>query len=405
MLSTAREIIFLWVARMVMMGLEFLGEVPFDDVYIHSVIQAADGRRMSKSLGTGIDPLEMIAKYGADATRFALLLMSSSQDVRFSEEKILMGRAFANKLWNASRLVLLASEGHTARRSDADQVDRWITSRLQRCLTAVETAVGAFDFADAVDTLYHFVWDEFCDWYLELVKVRLYGADQDVKAQAAGHARWMLDQIVRLLHPFLPFVTEEVAAAVGAAPLLGSGIPCTTKRWLGPTRPPWPSCRPWSTRCGVFARRPRRRPARCWTRCSSATTPRRARPAPRRRPRRPRDGGFRGRALRSIRVGAARPGAHRGAFRGRRRAGRHGGVVPGGRLEVAAAVDKAEELARLEEQLAKIAVEVTSMTRCTLRMLISQPLWHSFWAITSGEASGSRKRCRITWRTTSAVRR
>ncbi len=129
-LTTAREIIFLWVARMVMMGLEFVGEIPFDDVYIHSVIQAADGRRMSKSLGNGVDPLAMIDKYGADATRFGLLLMSSTQDVRFSEEKIAMGRGFANKLWNAARLVLLASEGVEAERSTADMTDRWIASRL-----------------------------------------------------------------------------------------------------------------------------------------------------------------------------------------------------------------------------------------------------------------------------------
>jgi valyl-tRNA synthetase len=234
LLSTAREIIFLWVARMVMMGLEFMDAVPFTDVYIHSVIQAADGRRMSKSLGTGIDPLEMIEKYGADATRFALLLMSSSQDVRFSEEKIAMGRGFANKLWNASRLVLLASAGCTAERSEAHQVDRWITSRFQRCLAKVETAVAVFDFADAVDTLYHFVWDEFCDWYLELAKVRLYGDDMAAKAQAAGHARWLLDQVVRLLHPFLPFVTEEIAAQWGAAPLLDCRHPSYDSSLLAP---------------------------------------------------------------------------------------------------------------------------------------------------------------------------
>ena len=219
-LSTAREIIFLWVARMIMMGLEFMGDIPFSDVYIHSVIQAADGRRMSKSLGTGIDPLEMVDKYGADATRFGLLFMSSAQDVRFSEEKIAMGRNFANKLWNAGRLVLLATEGVEARRSEADVVDRWITSRFQRCLAQVEAAVAVYDFTAAVDVLYHFVWDEFCDWYLELVKVRLYGEDEAQKAQAAGHARWLLDQVVRLLHPFLPFVTEEIAAQYGATPLL-----------------------------------------------------------------------------------------------------------------------------------------------------------------------------------------
>ncbi len=177
LLSTAREIIFLWVARMVMMGLEFVGDVPFHEVYIHSVIQAADGRRMSKSLGTGIDPLEMIDKYGADATRFGLLLMSSSQDVRFSEEKIAMGRNFANKLWNAGRLVLLAAEGAPPARSDDELVDRWITSRLARGHDGVREALAACDFSAAVDELYHFVWDEVCDWYLELVKARLYSDD------------------------------------------------------------------------------------------------------------------------------------------------------------------------------------------------------------------------------------
>jgi len=220
LLSTAREIIFLWVARMVMMGLEFAGDVPFREVYIHSVIQAPDGRRMSKSLGTGIDPLEMIDKYGADATRFGLLLMSSSQDVRFSEEKIAMGRNFANKLWNAGRLVLLAADGAPPARSDADVVDRWITSRLARATAAVREALAGCNFSVAVDELYHFVWDEVCDWYLELVKGRLYSDDSATRAAAAGHAMFVLDGVVRLAHPFLPFVTEEIAAHYGAAPLL-----------------------------------------------------------------------------------------------------------------------------------------------------------------------------------------
>ena len=225
LLSTAREIIFLWVARMVMMGLEFMGDVPFRDVYIHSVIQAADGRRMSKSLGTGIDPIEMIDKYGADATRFGLLLMSSIQDVRFSEEKIAMGRNFANKLWNAARLVLLASEGVEARRSDEDQVDRWITDRLARAVEGTAAALAGYDFAAAVDGLYHFVWDEFCDWYLEMIKVRLYGEDEEARVRAAGHARFVLDAIVKLVHPFLPFVTEEIAGQYGAAPLINTAAP------------------------------------------------------------------------------------------------------------------------------------------------------------------------------------
>jgi valyl-tRNA synthetase len=347
-LSTAREIIFLWVARMVMMGIEFLGEVPFDDVYIHSVIQAADGRRMSKSLGTGIDPLEMIAKYGADATRFALLLMSSSQDVRFSEEKIVMGRGFANKLWNASRLVLLASEGYEADRSDADHVDRWITSRLQRCLKKVEASVAAFDFADAVDTLYHFVWDEFCDWYLELAKVRLYGDDVIAKAQAAGHARWMLDQIVRLLHPFLPFVTEEVAAQYGAAPLLEQQHPLYDEALLTPAD----EAAVGELQAMVDALRRFR---------AEAEVPP-------------------GKMLEAVFVGedvvadavegdtAGRFARYAGALRALARtevrfegAGSSDAtvvLVPGGRLEVAAAVDKAEEVARLEQQLSKIVAEV-----------------------------------------------
>jgi valyl-tRNA synthetase len=222
-LSTAREILFLWVARMVMMGLEFAGDIPFKDVYIHSVVQAPDGRRMSKSLGTGIDPLDLIDQYGADATRFGLLLMSSIQDVRFSEEKIQMGRNFANKLWNASRLVLLAAEtagGVAAQRSDAHVVDRWITARLARAVEQTQAALAGYEFSAAIDGLYHFVWDELCDWYLEMVKVRLYGDDAAAAGVAAGHACWVLDGVLRLLHPLLPFVTDEIADLYGAAPLL-----------------------------------------------------------------------------------------------------------------------------------------------------------------------------------------
>jgi len=341
-LSTARDIIFLWVARMVMMGLEFVGDIPFHDVYIHSVIQAADGRRMSKSLGTGIDPLEMIDKYGADATRFALLLMSSSQDVRFSEEKIVMGRSFANKLWNASRLVLLASEGRAAERSDVHQVDRWITSRFQHCLAEVEAAVTAFDLAAAVDTLYHFVWDEFCDWYLELVKVRLYGEDEVQKAQAGGHARWLLADIVRLLHPFLPFVTEEIAAQYGEAPLLEQQHPLHDEALLSPDD----EAAVGELQAVVDALRRFR---------AEAEVPP-------------------GKVLEAVFVAegggaAGRYAPYAAAFRalGRTEVRFEGApdpgatvvLVPGGRLEVAAVVDKAEELARLEQQLGRIEAEIS----------------------------------------------
>ncbi len=347
-LSTAREIIFLWVARMVMMGLEFVGEVPFTDVYIHSVIQAADGRRMSKSLGTGIDPLEMIEKYGADATRFGLLMMSSAQDVRFSEEKIAMGRSFANKLWNASRLVLLASEGCAARRGEAHPVDRWIASRFARCLEGVEAAVAVYDFTAAVDALYHFVWDEFCDWYLELVKVRLYGEDDAERREAGGHARWMLDQIVRLLHPFLPYVTEEIAAQYGAAPLLAKAHPRrddltvsqADEAALADVQGLVNALRAFRAEGGV---------------------------AP-------------GQVLSAVFVGDDVGAAQRYApfalairalartdvrFDGAPGAGATVVLVPGGRLEVTATVDVAEEIARLEAQLAKVETEVE---RCAAKL-------------------------------------
>jgi len=340
-LSTARDIIFLWVARMIMMGLEFVGEIPFDDVYIHSVIQAPDGRRMSKSTGTGIDPLQMIDKHGADATRFGLLLMSSAQDVRFSEEKIAMGRGFANKLWNAARFVLLGSEGCAAERSEADQVDRWIASRFQHCLVAVEDAVAVYDFSAAVDTLYHFVWNEFCDWYLELVKVRLYGDDETQKAEAAGHVRWMLDQVVRLLHPFLPFVTEEIAAQYGAAPLLEQRHP----RRDDTQRDPDAEAAIGDLQAAVDALRRFR---------AEAEVP----------PGKVLEAVFAGDGAGAAGRYAPYAGAIRAlakvevAFEGDPPAGATVVLVPGGRLEVAAAVDRGEEIARLEQQLAKSEAEV-----------------------------------------------
>jgi valyl-tRNA synthetase len=216
-LLTARDILFLWVARMVMMGLEFAGDVPFTDVYVHSVIQAPDGRRMSKSLGTGIDPLSLIdggdgvPAYGADAVRFGMLAMSSTQDVRFNEEKVAQGRQLANKLWNASRLVLLrVPEGVTVpeRAPAATTVeDAWILSRLQDAEREVARAVDAFEFHHAVGRLYSFVYDELCDWYLELVKPRLYADDGGETAAFALH---VLAETLALAHPVIPFVTEEI---------------------------------------------------------------------------------------------------------------------------------------------------------------------------------------------------
>jgi valyl-tRNA synthetase len=229
-LSTARDILFLWVARMVMMGIEFLGDIPFSDVYVHPVIQAPDGRRMSKSLGTGIDPLHLIEggprppvyeskshppgdfpAYGADAVRFGLLASSSTQDVRFNEERVAQGRQLANKLWNASRLVLLrVPEGlDVPERAPAAEAieDRWILSRLQAAERDVAGAMDRFEFYTAALRLYDFVYGELCDWYLELIKPRLYEDDNRAVCAVALH---VLGETVALAHPIIPFVTEEI---------------------------------------------------------------------------------------------------------------------------------------------------------------------------------------------------
>ncbi len=225
-LMTARDILFLWVARMIMMGLEFPGAVPFADVYVHPIIQAPDGRRMSKSLGTGIDPLHLIdggprppvfeaggdfPAYGADALRWGLLAMSSSQDVRFNEDKVAQGRQLTNKLFNASRLVLLrVPEGvELPSRAPAPAAveDRWILSRLQRAKAAMARAADAFEFHHAALGLYDFVHGELCDWYLELVKPRLYAEDP---GEASEVALYVLAETLALAHPVIPFVTEAL---------------------------------------------------------------------------------------------------------------------------------------------------------------------------------------------------
>jgi valyl-tRNA synthetase len=210
-LVTARDIIFLWVARMVMMGLEFTGQVPFTDVPINSIIQAPDGRRMSKSLGTGIDPLEEIAEHGADALRFGLLAMASTQDVRYSPQRVRQGRDLANKLWNASRLILLGvGDGAEPSAAAAQTVeDRWIVSRLERTTQRVTELLDGFRYSPAALELYEVFWSELCDWYLELAKPRLYGEDN---AAVSGVLLYALERVLRLLHPVMPFVTEEVWA-------------------------------------------------------------------------------------------------------------------------------------------------------------------------------------------------
>jgi valyl-tRNA synthetase len=209
--STAREIINLWVSRMIMTGLEFMGEVPFVDVAIHCQVQAADGRRMSKSLGTGVDPRGLIEKYGTDAVRaWAASVAMSSQDVRFDESRVEGYRRFCNKLWNATRLVL-TSAGDASPSTDEPPTshaleDRWILSRLALASRTVATGIEDFKFQDSIAAAYAFAWNEFCDWYLEAAKDRLRAGE----AAAVQVALYCLDNLMRLLHPFMPFVTEEL---------------------------------------------------------------------------------------------------------------------------------------------------------------------------------------------------
>ncbi len=184
-----------------MMGLEYRDEVPFTDVYIHSVIQAPDGRRMSKSLGTGIDPLELIGEHGADALRFGLLLMSSQQDVRFSVDAIRQGRQLVTKLWNATRLVVSRGgrAGHAEAPVPATLGDRWMAARVSAAVEEAQRLVDGFQFSPLAKLLYELVFDDFCDWYLELLK------RDEATPEIAGD---LLEQVLALVHPVMPFVTE-----------------------------------------------------------------------------------------------------------------------------------------------------------------------------------------------------
>jgi len=204
--STGRDINFLWVSRMIWSGLDLMGDVPFTAVNYHSMILAPDGRRMSKSLGTGIDPTDLIAEHGADATRYGLLKMSSSQDVRFSVGMIEEGRKLANKLWNVARLMLVQAEGVEPGLRPNSVEERWILSRLDGVRELLEESVPRFDFAATVTALYHVTFDDFCDWYAEAVKPRLYEGDADARATALA----ALERLLTLLHPVMPHVTEEI---------------------------------------------------------------------------------------------------------------------------------------------------------------------------------------------------
>ena len=203
---TAREIIRLWENRMIFAGLELMGDVPFEDVVIYSTVLAPDGRRMSKSLGTGVDPLDAIAEYGADATRYGLAKMSSQQDTRFSHAAIDEGRRLANKLWNVARLILTNSDGARPALRPRDVEERWILARIDAARTEIEERLARFEFAGVATRLYHLTFDEFCDWYAEAIKPRLYGGDEEARATALA----ALERLLKLLHPLMPHVTEEI---------------------------------------------------------------------------------------------------------------------------------------------------------------------------------------------------
>ncbi|MBU0983716.1 MAG: valine--tRNA ligase [candidate division Zixibacteria bacterium] len=213
-LVTASEIIFLWVARMVMAGYEFMGGVPFSDVYIHGTVRDANGIKMSKSLGNGIDPVEIIDKYGADALRISMVLATpDGQDPWISRNTFEGGRNFVNKLYQVSRFVMMRLDGRKPSLGSLDETglvifDRWILSRLDRTIEAVERNINEFRLSAAAKTLYNFVWDDYCSWYIELIKPDTPG--EGIRDSSINVATYVLEQILCLMHPFTPFVTEEI---------------------------------------------------------------------------------------------------------------------------------------------------------------------------------------------------
>ncbi len=211
-LVTGYDIIFFWVARMIMAGMEFTGKSPFKDVYITTLVRDKHGRKMSKSLGNGIDPLEIVDEYGADALKFTLaFLTSQGQDVLIDKESFKFGSKFANKIWNASRYILMNLEGRNlVQNPEYNNPDRWIRHRLDNAALAVRAAFEAYRFNDAATAVYEFFWNDFCDWYLEATKLSTRSDDPAEKDRAVTVLLSVLEESLRLLHPFLPFVTEEI---------------------------------------------------------------------------------------------------------------------------------------------------------------------------------------------------
>ncbi|MBQ1364263.1 MAG: valine--tRNA ligase [Clostridia bacterium] len=212
MLVTGYDIIFFWVARMIFSGIEHMGETPFETVLIHGLVRDEQGRKMSKSLGNGVDPLEVVEEYGADALRFSLVMgVSPGNDTRYSTEKVEAARNFANKVWNASRFVLMnVNERKEFEVSKLETADKWILSRLQEAIRDVSDHMEDGDFGLAATKIYDFAWSEFCDWYIELSKSRLLGEDGESKETVKAVLLFVLENLLKLLHPFMPFLTEQV---------------------------------------------------------------------------------------------------------------------------------------------------------------------------------------------------
>lgn len=214
-LVTGYDIIFFWVSRMIFQGLEFTGKRPFKDVLIHGLVRDAEGRKMSKSLGNGVDPMDVIDQYGADSLRYFLATGSSpGQDLRYSTEKVESVWNFANKIWNASRFALMNMGELPYEDIDLygkkSVADEWILTRLNETIETVTNLAEKYEFGEVGRALYNFIWDDFCDWYIEMAKLPLYGEDETAKKTTRSVLAYVLDQTMRLLHPFMPFITEEI---------------------------------------------------------------------------------------------------------------------------------------------------------------------------------------------------
>ena len=212
-LVTAYDIIFFWVARMIFSSLKHMDDIPFDTVFMHGLVRDAQGRKMSKSLGNGIDPLDIIDEYGTDALRFSLVQnMTLGNDIKYSTDKAFAAKNFANKIWNASKFVI-SNIDESLKEYDINKLqieDKWIINKLDKLVVAVSNCIEKYDLGIAANKIYEFIWNEFCDWYIEIIKPRLYNENCETKKEAMYTLNYILVNSMKLLHPFMPFITEKI---------------------------------------------------------------------------------------------------------------------------------------------------------------------------------------------------